>query len=655
MNTITIQSINYSGEVANIIFKPSGVNIVINLGNQVLPYEFNPLLLSPSRDVYGTYTILVEGSDCPSVMNVPEPTPTPTQTQTPTKTPTSTPTVTPTITITPTKTLCIPPTKTPTSTPAVTPTITITPTNTRCLQPSVTPTKTLTNTPTSTQIVTETPTNTPTVTPTITETPTNTPTETLTPTPTPTIPYYAYLFIEPVSGSEDIGQWMYDNGRDFFGFTNYSQPTQDQTDFDVDMNTYVDFSGWTSGLFPSLIQQIVPQTSGGQDSFNNPIVEYNFLTTEIPQGYVGGRGWYSWIIPVSLTNYEKQTIIEINVTDNPNLLTNISTEGVINNYTFYYTGTTIPQTTYRVYTTYPNTIFNIIDNQNIYMRGNTIEPATPFQLGRNYVPDVRDNNYLIKDNFQLIKSVTRVVRVVPTKTPTPTKTRSITITPTPTPTKTRSIVPTPTPTPTKSRSVLPTPTPTPTPINSSLTSRYWDANMWWGNQGNTPQCVGYAWAHWIADGPVVHSGVQPPVNPKLIYQQAQLVDEWPGTNYNGTSVRGGAKYLNSTGKIGNYYWAYDVQTLVNTLLQIGPVVVGTNWYNNMFYPNSNGVISIGGSLAGGHAYVINGVDTVNKLFRIKNSWGVKWGKSGHAFISFTDMTRLINERGEICLAIENNF
>jgi C1A family cysteine protease len=94
---------------------------------------------------------------------------------------------------------------------------------------------------------------------------------------------------------------------------------------------------------------------------------------------------------------------------------------------------------------------------------------------------------------------------------------------------------------------------------------------------------------------------------------------------------------------------------VNTILQLGPVVVGTNWYYNMFFPNTNGVISIGGSLAGGHAYVLNGVDTVNQLFRIKNSWGQSWGKSGHAFISFADMTRLINERGEICLAIENNF
>ena len=193
------------------------------------------------------------------------------------------------------------------------------------------------------------------------------------------------------------------------------------------------------------------------------------------------------------------------------------------------------------------------------------------------------------------------------------------------------------------------------PTTPTITSKYWNAEEWWGNQGNTPQCVGYAWAHWIEDGPVTHGGIPPIVNPTLVYREAQKIDEWPGEQYAGTSVRAGAKYLKNTGKISSYLWAYDLDTLVNTILTKSPVVVGTNWYNNMFYPDKFGIIRVGGRLAGGHAYVINGVDTKTKMFRMKNSWGRTWGQKGHAFISFTDMTRLIREQGEICLAIENNF
>jgi hypothetical protein len=186
-------------------------------------------------------------------------------------------------------------------------------------------------------------------------------------------------------------------------------------------------------------------------------------------------------------------------------------------------------------------------------------------------------------------------------------------------------------------------------------TQYWQDNIWNGNQGNAPQCVGYAWAHFIEDGPILHNGIHPVVSPVTIYKEAQKIDEWPGENYAGTSVRAGAKYLKSINKISSYLWAYDVTTLKNTVLNTGPVVVGTNWYYNMFFPDRNGLIRIGGYVAGGHAYVINGVDTVKQQFRLKNSWGTKWGQGGHAYISFTDMARLIRERGEVCLAVENRF
>jgi hypothetical protein len=236
--------------------------------------------------------------------------------------------------------------------------------NKTCILNYYEPTATATPTPTPTPTLTIAPTNTPTP----TETPTNTP------TPTPTPANFANLFIEPTNGSMDIGQWMYDGGSNFFGFSNNSQPAQDQTQFNIDMNRYIDFSGWTSGQFPSIIRQSVPQQSGGFDSFGQPIVAYNFLTTIVPQGTVSDVSWYTWIIPVSLTNNQTQTSIDISTDGDVNSLVTVLTEGVINQYTFTYTGTTIPPVTYKVYTTFPNRIFALNNNQSIYFRGNTISP-----------------------------------------------------------------------------------------------------------------------------------------------------------------------------------------------------------------------------------------------------------------------------------------
>lgn len=142
------------------------------------------------------------------------------------------------------------------------------------------------------------------------------------------------------------------------------------------------------------------------------------------------------------------------------------------------------------------------------------------------------------------------------------------------------------------------------------------------------------------------------IAPLELYQAAQEVDDFPGHDYAGTTVRAGAKILQERGLISNYWWAWDVDTIVNALLTVGPVVVGTRWYQSMYQPDKQGVLKVEGQPIGGHAYLLNGVSKTSRRVRLKNSWGIEWGQKGMAWLSFDDLGRLLAENGEACLAAE---
>jgi hypothetical protein len=104
------------------------------------------------------------------------------------------------------------------------------------------------------------------------------------------------------------------------------------------------------------------------------------------------------------------------------------------------------------------------------------------------------------------------------------------------------------------------------------------------------------------------------------------------------------------GLIGEYRWVFgNLAELIKTLGYFGPVIFGTWWYEGMFYPDSDGIIRPTGYQAGGHAYLVTGVDLKKKLLRIHNSWGTGWGQGGDAFLGFDDAVRLLREDGECCV------
>jgi hypothetical protein len=169
------------------------------------------------------------------------------------------------------------------------------------------------------------------------------------------------------------------------------------------------------------------------------------------------------------------------------------------------------------------------------------------------------------------------------------------------------------------------------------------------DQGDKPHCVGYAWCQFIQSAPLM---TRRRVDPIALYRDAQRVDEWPGENYAGTSVRAGAKVLQRMQAINEYAWANDAATVRDFLLTRGTVIVGTDWFEGMFTVKDNGFIDATGPIVGGHAYLLSGYSVQRNAFRIVNSWGREWGHLGRAWIDFDLMNSLIANYGEACSAIE---
>lgn len=169
------------------------------------------------------------------------------------------------------------------------------------------------------------------------------------------------------------------------------------------------------------------------------------------------------------------------------------------------------------------------------------------------------------------------------------------------------------------------------------------------DQGATPTCVGHAWRQWLSSAVMMTKGGFSAFD---IYDGAKQNDEWGGENYDGTSVRGGAKFLQQSGRIVEYQWAQTLDDMKKWLLSgSGTLVAGTNWYTDMFSPDSMNFLIPSGRIAGGHAYLLIGYSSQRDSFRMINSWGADWGDKGRAWIHSESMKKLMDE-GEFCAAIE---
>lgn len=185
------------------------------------------------------------------------------------------------------------------------------------------------------------------------------------------------------------------------------------------------------------------------------------------------------------------------------------------------------------------------------------------------------------------------------------------------------------------------------------------------DQGEGSSCTGFALAHVI--DVLLHRGdlVGEPkrVSARMLYEMAKRNDEWTGTAYEGSSIRGAINGFYRNGicseslspddapgewvltyemnkdarltRLGAFYRVQpDLSDYHAALNENGVIYASAQIHENWKTPSPEGMIEPGGQPAGGHAFAIVGYDSEG--FWILNSWGAEWGKHGTAHVRYED-------------------
>lgn len=178
------------------------------------------------------------------------------------------------------------------------------------------------------------------------------------------------------------------------------------------------------------------------------------------------------------------------------------------------------------------------------------------------------------------------------------------------------------------------------------------------DQGDTGSCTGNAAVGCMGTGLFFDSidtaHTMPryaPTEPGAVacYSRATQIDDYAGTypptdtGSDGLSV---AKALVEAHEISGYEHAFSLAQALQALM-VTPVIVGVNWYTDMFEPDSSGLVRPRGSLAGGHEFVMDSYDATTAIVGFTNSWGTSWGVAGRFFMTTGDFATLLAQDGDV--------
>lgn len=178
------------------------------------------------------------------------------------------------------------------------------------------------------------------------------------------------------------------------------------------------------------------------------------------------------------------------------------------------------------------------------------------------------------------------------------------------------------------------------------------------DQGELGSCTGNALAQWLnTDFAQGYGRLNHHLNENdaiELYEKATTLDAIPGRylpDDTGSTGNAAAKAGCLAGYLDSYSWLFSF-TSIQAAIEKQPLMVGTLWTDKMFDP-INGLVKVGAlvnsNIAGGHEYLMTGIDWEEEVFEFRNSWGEWEGakQGGYFAISFRDFVKLIDADGDV--------
>jgi len=185
---------------------------------------------------------------------------------------------------------------------------------------------------------------------------------------------------------------------------------------------------------------------------------------------------------------------------------------------------------------------------------------------------------------------------------------------------------------------------------AQVQTRTWERPLPPLDQGELGACTGNGAVGLLSTEPFRQKGVRyTEALARQVYSEATKLDSivgaWPPKD-TGSTVLAAMKAVQKLGYARNYHWCFDLQDVLKTLSILGPVELGVSWYEGFDQPSNRGIVKLRGSVRGGHAFELLGVDAEQKLVWGINSWGSNWSLAGRFAFSWEDLDRLLKEDGE---------